>query len=128
MAYGPPNPARLPMELIIAIPPAAAGPDRNAVGNVQKTGRFAKIPKPAMESEIIFSVGSSSAVDRPIPADASASGNARWNLRSSRRSDRRPHHTMPISPTAYGSAEMNPAWMFETPNALTICGRKKLRP
>jgi len=38
------------------------------VGNVQNTGRFAKMPKPATQSEIIFSVGLSSAVETAIPA------------------------------------------------------------
>ena len=59
MAYGPAKPARLPIELISAIPPAADVPDRNAVGSVQKTGMLPKMPKPATEKAIIFMTGSS---------------------------------------------------------------------
>ena len=39
--YGATKPARLPIELISAIPPAAAVPLRNAVGNVQNNGAIA---------------------------------------------------------------------------------------
>ena len=39
------------------------------------------------------------------PGGATSSGNARWNRRSILRSERRPHSTMPIRPTSYGSAE-----------------------
>ena len=94
MAYGPAKPARLPIELIRAMPPAAAAPERKAAGNVQNTGRQPKMPKPATDSAAIFIVGSSSAVDIAMPADATNSGNARWNRRSSLRSERRPHSTM----------------------------------
>src|SRR5438093_7053520 len=128
MAYGPAKPARLPIELISAIPPAAAAPDRNAAGNVQKTGRQPKIPKPATDNAAIFIVGSSSAVEMAMPADATNSGNARWNRRSSLRSERRPHNTMLTSPAIYGSAATSPVWKFDTPNAFTIWGRKKLNP
>ena len=38
------------MELIIAMPPAAAVPDRKAVGSVQKTGMLPKMPKPATQN------------------------------------------------------------------------------
>ena len=43
-ANGLTNPAKLAMELISAIPPAAVTPERNAVGNVQKMGNAAVIP------------------------------------------------------------------------------------
>jgi len=55
-ADGPTNPARLPSELITAIP-AAASALAEVEGNVQKTGRLAKMPTRATQSEIIFSVG-----------------------------------------------------------------------
>src|SRR5437762_12786813 len=128
ITYGPANPARLPIELISAIPPAAAAPDRNAAGNVQKTGRQPKIPKPATDNAAIFIVGSSSAVEIAIPADATNSGNARWNRRSSIRSERRPQNTMLTSPAIYGTAAPSPAWQVDTPNAFTIWGRQTLNP
>ncbi len=55
---GPTKPARLPIELMMAIPPAAAAPDRKAVGNVQNTGREPKMPNPATLNATIFAVGS----------------------------------------------------------------------
>src|SRR6202521_3375120 len=42
--YGPPKPARLPIELISAIAPAAAEPDSHAVGSVQNTAKVPKMP------------------------------------------------------------------------------------
>src|ERR1700704_6287302 len=42
--YGPPNPARLPIELISAMAPAAAVPESHAVGSVQNTPKVQKIP------------------------------------------------------------------------------------
>src|SRR3984893_7701666 len=42
--YGPPNPARLPIELISAMAPAAADPESQAVGSVQKTAKVQKMP------------------------------------------------------------------------------------
>jgi hypothetical protein len=54
----------LPIELITEIP--AAAPERRAVGNVQNTGKLAKMPKPATQSEIIFSVELSSTVETAI--------------------------------------------------------------
>src|ERR1700749_36424 len=73
IAYGPKKPARLPSELIAAIPPAAAAPDRKAAGNVQITGRHPKIPKPAIDNAIIFSTGLSSPADAAMPAAATSS-------------------------------------------------------
>ncbi len=41
---GPPKPARLPIELISAIAPAAAVPDSHAVGSVQNTPKVQNTP------------------------------------------------------------------------------------
>ena len=49
MANGPKKPARLPTELITAMPAAAAAPDRNAVGSVQNTGSTANTPNAPIE-------------------------------------------------------------------------------
>src|SRR6185437_9061787 len=48
--YGPPKPARLPIELISAIPPAAAVPDSHAVGSVQNTAKVQNTPMAATVS------------------------------------------------------------------------------
>ena len=47
--YGPPKPARLPIEFISAMPPAAAVPESHAVGSVQNT---AKVRAEFFEREI----------------------------------------------------------------------------
>src|SRR5262245_63926942 len=125
IAYGPAKPARLPIELISAMPPAAAAPERKAAGNVQNTGRQPKIPKPATDNAAIFIVGSSNAVEAAMPADATNSGNARWKRRSILRSERRAQNTMLTVPTTYGSAATSPVWNFERPNDFKICGRKQ---
>src|SRR5262249_4449400 len=56
---GPTKPARFPIELMMAMPPAAAAPDRKAVGSVQNTGRAPKMPNPATLNANIFALGSS---------------------------------------------------------------------
>ena len=43
-AYGLRKPARLPIELIIAMPAAAAVPPRNAVGRLQNSGSVVRMP------------------------------------------------------------------------------------
>src|ERR1700693_3427412 len=48
--YGPPKPARVPIELIRAIAPAAAVPESQAVGSVQNTPKVQKIPIAATTS------------------------------------------------------------------------------
>src|ERR1700740_2880855 len=51
--YGPPKPARLPIELINAIAPAAAEPDSHAVGSVQNTPKVQNTPIAATTSATI---------------------------------------------------------------------------
>src|SRR5207237_9516525 len=103
-------------------------PERNALGSGQKTVRLPKIASPATESEIIFNTGLSSAVEIAMPAAPTKSGKAVWKTRSRLRSERCDHSTMLKSPTRYGSADTRPVCAFDSPKALTICGRKKLDP
>src|SRR4051794_2115520 len=56
--YGPPKPARLPIELISAMAPAAAVPDSHAVGSVQNTAKQQNTPTAATVSTTMVSVGS----------------------------------------------------------------------
>src|SRR3954466_15234914 len=100
IAYGPAKPDRLPIELMIAIPPAAPAPDRNAVGSVQNPGRHPNTPNAATEKAIILAVGSARKEAARIPRPARSSANAVWNLRSPVRSDRRPQYTIAKVPTA----------------------------
>ena len=72
MTKGPKKPARLPIELIAAMPGAAAAPARNAVGRAQKIDYEAKRPKAPMVSAIIFIAGSARKAEPPMPIAASA--------------------------------------------------------
>src|SRR5580692_7683648 len=56
--YGPPKPARLPIELISAIAPAAAVPESHAVGNVQNTPKVQNTPIAATVSTTMVMTGS----------------------------------------------------------------------
>ena len=96
---GPAKPARLPIELMMAMPPAAAAPDRKAVGSVQNTGRTPKMPNPATLNATIFAVGSFRKAATVRPAAATKIGKAVWKRRSSFASERWPHQTMLITPT-----------------------------
>src|ERR1700761_3992825 len=55
--YGPPKPARLPIELISAIAPAPAAPDSHAVGSVQNTPKVQNTPIAATTSATIVTEG-----------------------------------------------------------------------
>ena len=74
----------------MAMPPAAAAPDRNEVGSVQNTGNAPNTPNAATDSATIFIVGSDRKVLAVIPNAATSKANAAWNLRSCFWSDRRP--------------------------------------
>src|ERR1700733_857128 len=56
--YGPPKPARLPIELISAIAPAAAVPESQAVGSVQNTPKVQNTPIAATVSTTMVMTGS----------------------------------------------------------------------
>jgi hypothetical protein len=86
---GPTKPARLPIELMMAIPPAAAAPDRKAVGKVQnkrqnnrRSGREegAQIPSPSCVVRACPSGGWS-----PLPALTKRLRNASSNQCSNSR-------------------------------------------
>src|SRR5690348_10076537 len=66
IAYGPAKPARLPIELITAMPAAAAVPDRTAVGNVQNTGSVPNTPQAPMAKAMTVNVGLLVSVDAAI--------------------------------------------------------------
>src|SRR4029077_16102586 len=55
---GPPKPARLPIELISAIAPAAAGPDTPPGGKVRNPAKVQNTPIAATVSTIMVVVGS----------------------------------------------------------------------
>src|SRR4029077_14557657 len=61
MIAGPANPPRLPIELIVAMPAAAADPDRNIVG-IAQSGGFAELMP-------ILTIVSAATTDTQEPAD-----------------------------------------------------------
>jgi hypothetical protein len=69
---GPKKPARLPTELMRAIPAGAAASDRNAKGTLQKTGKAARMPIAAAESANRTVAGASNKADAPRPSAATA--------------------------------------------------------
>ena len=85
MTNGPAKPARLPMELTSAMPPAAAAPEKKAVGSVQKTGKQANTPKPGPTTRA-FQRGIFERRRDGYPADA-INREATWPRRSCCRSD-----------------------------------------
>ena len=52
-----PKPARFPMELMIAMPAAAAAPFRNAVGKFQNSGDADRTPNVASVSDASATAG-----------------------------------------------------------------------
>ena len=83
----------------MAMPPAAAAPDKNEVGKVQNTGSDPNTPQADTDSASIFNAGWGSKVDTAMPPAATASAMAQCHLRSRIRSDRRPQYTMANVPT-----------------------------
>ena len=124
------NPARLPTELITAIPAAADAPRRNAVGNVQNNGTTARIPIVAHVSASIPTV--SLPVIRPAIASPKAPNSApttRCQRRSFMRSEFCPYSTIVIAATPYGIALRNPTRSGScTPMLRMSCGSQKAMP
>src|ERR1700761_4850988 len=69
---GPTKPPRLPIELIVAMPLAAAGPDRNSVGMLHNGGLAALIPTLTSTSAV-----TTARTPEDIPASASPIAAAR---------------------------------------------------
>jgi hypothetical protein len=87
------------MELTAAIPAAAPAPLRKVVGNVQKTGRTAKKPKPAAYRETIFSKGVGIIAASTRATTMTSSGMIVRHSRSPLEFECRLHSTMPMAPT-----------------------------
>jgi hypothetical protein len=121
---GPPNPDKLPSELIAAMPAAAEAPVRKLDGIGQNIGGTAETPICAKHNSAIFSTGLSTKPERPIPTAAMPSATATWPRRSIVLSEWRLSTTMPTAPKTNGNAETTPVMKFDRPNPLTIVGRK----
>src|SRR5262249_20839358 len=121
---GPKKPARLPSELIHAIPAAAAVPASSAVGIGQKRGKVARIPTVATLKPIIAaSVLYLQRLLATMPAAPSKDATAKWTRRSPERSELRPKSTIATAPHPYGMAVSKPTYKGSfTPVFLISCG------
>src|SRR5262245_61727703 len=119
---GPAKPPRLPIELMVAIPAAAAGPDRNMVGTLHSGGLHELMP-------ILTSVSAASTAASPVAGAASARPNAAnrhgittCQVRSPVRSECRDHRIMTMTAAVGGMALRQPTSNDDSPNCLMICG------
>ena len=124
MTHGATNPPITPNELIAAIPPAEAVPDKKAAGIDQKGGVKASVAANAMVTATIRAVGSTIKAAARSAAPARRLANAAWPDRSMRRSDLRPHQITATKAAKLGTAATNPFWILLRPNPFKISGRK----
>src|ERR1700722_14938183 len=96
--YGPPKPARLPIELISAIAPAAAVPDSQAVGSVQNTPKVQNTPIAATTSATIVMTGSLMVLEAANANAVSNSGAPTCRTRSREASECRAHRIIAMVP------------------------------
>src|ERR1700712_3763774 len=95
------------MELITAIPPAAAAGPSQAVGRFQKQGKEDEIPNPARQKHAMATTGLIDKV-RPAPNSptaASRQGTATCQILSPVRSELRENRIIPRQPNKLGSED-----------------------
>ena len=116
------------MELISAIPAAAAVPVRKAVGSVQNTGNAPYTPITARHRHKICPASESTTLAAAKPVNPSTATTIRCATRSPLRSERRPHHTMKGAPQRKGKAAIQPVYRRSTPCEVMRLGSQKLKP
>src|SRR5260221_9855271 len=99
MTSGVTNPAVHPTELTTAIPAAAPGPRRNAVGSAQNGPRHPQIPTAAIDSVTTAQGVFGQSAVAAMPALAIAAQSATCQCRSPVRSECRPIITIVTAPT-----------------------------
>src|SRR5208282_1420238 len=103
MTVGLTNPARLPVQLISAMPAAAADPPRKEVGSDQNIGSAVTIPTTAMiRPAIAIVVLAPACVHRMNPQAASRTGHTTCQRRSRVLSAWRPTTIIEIRASVYG--------------------------
>src|SRR3954469_17015088 len=121
---GPSQPERLPIELMSAMPPAAALPASSVVGSCQNGENALSTPETPTTSAANASAGVFSKT--PIstkPAAAARHESAQWERRSGTRSEVRPTSTSAIIAATYGTADNSPIVVLSvTPMPLMIVG------
>jgi arabinofuranosyltransferase len=126
---GPTKPPRFPIELISAMPPAAADPVRNAVGSVQNGPSAPQMPAAAMQNETSDSRGTVLYPLSSRPAAPASAGNVTCHRRSPVLSECAPTYTMTNAAATYGIADRIPTIRSPNPeNPLIIWGSQKLTP
>src|ERR1019366_7390615 len=127
---GPACPPRFPIELIIAIPPAAAVPVRKAVGNPQNGPMMLQRPETQSVKAKTTSRGGIGKDRSTSPSENHQAAVATCQRRSFMRSERRPCRIMMGIVMRGGIAESQPSWDFASVgNALcNSVGRKKSPP
>src|SRR4051812_35367586 len=119
---GPTKQRRLPIELIVAMPAAAAEPDRNMVGMLHSGGLDELMP---MFTSVRAARTATTVVENPArtrPAEASRQAMTTCHFRSLVRSECRAHSTMATMARVAGMALRKPTWSDVSPNSLMICG------
>src|SRR5574338_143029 len=124
---GPAKPPRLPIELMVAMPVAAAAPDRNRVGMLHSGGLAQLIPtltsvRAAIRPTMLLAPAATTS-----PIAAARQARMTCQVRSPVRSEWRDHSTMAITETIGGMAFRKPTVMDETPSCLMICGAQMPR-
>ncbi len=124
---GPANPPKFPIELIVAMPAAAADPDKNMVGMLHSGGLAQLIPTFTMVSAAInpMTLCVPAAIARPTAAVKHA--RATCHVRSLVRSECRDYKTMAMTETIGGIAFKSPTVIDVTPSCLIICGAQMPR-
>ena len=122
MTLGATKPPRLPMELIVAIPVAAAAPDRNMVGILHNGGFAQLIPMFTRVNAAIRPtiLSAPAAITRPTAAAIQAIMTCQ--ARSPVLSEWRDQRTMATTETIGGMAFRKPTAIDDTPRPLIICG------
>src|SRR6185437_12124743 len=128
MKYVLPKPPRFASEQANAIPPAAAEPFRNVEGSAHTTGIAAAAPALTSEnSTTVASVPCGPLAAMVSAAAATTNGTTICQRRSRVRSELTPHHSVPITATAFGTAISQPIWYVSlTPVSRRIDGSQKL--
>src|SRR5712664_210979 len=112
---GPTKPPRLPIELMVAIPAAAAEPDRNIVGILHRGGFAALMPMLTRVSAATTEITDVAEPASIRPTAAAMQAATTCQVRSPVRSEWRAQRTMATTATVGGTALSSPTCIVERP-------------
>src|SRR5262245_23053377 len=119
---GPTKPPRLPIELMVAIPVAAAGPDRKSVGMLHSGGLAALMPTLTSVRAVITATTVFETPASAKPAAATRQAMTTCHVRSFWRSECHDHRYIAMTAMVGGIALKKPTSRLVRPNPLMICG------